>query len=312
MDVRAGRVDPAGSAAQHVGTRRDSSIGDRRRPGRAIRRLDHVGRRAAAGMDGRARLSHAGGGEFSPMVATGANMSDVRGGRSDESCDSREAFEREYAALRTRIRRALGDVGASDNEPPAPNDELLRTVRPATDCAALFTERAEANGMRVTHADDWPATLTEALTRHSARRIALSIGDAKLRMRVATLLSDTQRTIVEHDASDGLDALYDADASVTDVEAAIAECGALVYASSADRSRGGFLVAPLHIALVRRAQIVPDLLDWVARDAATRTSNAASIALIAGPSKTADIEGVLVTGVHGPRDVLVLLIDDRD
>lgn len=241
-------------------------------------------------------------------------MSDAHGETNDKFLTTRDAFEREYAALRDRIRRALGADRAGDNEPPAPSDALLRTVGRADDCVALFTERAQANGMRVTRAvaGDFPQLLAETLARHQARRVALSIDDASLRERLAAALSDYKPNIIDWRASDRLDALYDADATITDVEAAIAESGALAYASSPNRSRGGFLVAPLHIALVRTAQIVPDLLDWVAGDAATRTNAAASIALIAGPSKTADIEGVLVTGVHGPREVYVLLIGSRE
>jgi L-lactate dehydrogenase complex protein LldG len=35
-----------------------------------------------------------------------------------------------------------------------------------------------------------------------------------------------------------------------------------------------------------------------------------AVVLITGPSKTADIEGILITGVHGPKSVHILLIDD--
>jgi L-lactate dehydrogenase complex protein LldG len=102
---------------------------------------------------------------------------------------------------------------------------------------------------------------------------------------------------------------YDAGAGVTDVRAAIAETGTLVYASDADHGRGLMLVPPIHLAVVRTRDIIPDMLDYMRQmGAANPAELPASQTLITGPSKTADIEGVLVTGVHGPGAVHVLLV----
>jgi L-lactate dehydrogenase complex protein LldG len=51
---------------------------------------------------------------------------------------------------------------------------------------------------------------------------------------------------------------------------------------------------------------VPDLLDLFA--ASTPGGLPANLTLISGPSKTADIEGILITGVHGPGAVHVILV----
>ena len=105
--------------------------------------------------------------------------------------------------------------------------------------------------------------------------------------------------------------LYRVDAGVTDVQAAIAETGTLVCWSGPGRGRGLSLVPPVHIAVVRRSDIVPDLIDYLARHAQHGPEALpSSIVFITGPSKTADIEGVLITGVHGPREVHILLVDD--
>ena len=72
-------------------------------------------------------------------------------------------------------------------------------------------------------------------------------------------------------------------------------------------ARGASLIPPVHIALLDRTQIVGDLFDYFDRLASTGLP--ANINLITGPSKTADIEGILITGVHGPGVVHVLLLE---
>ena len=62
---------------------------------------------------------------------------------------------------------------------------------------------------------------------------------------------------------------------------------------------------PNHIGVVRAEQIVPDLIDWFAKNDA---GDAASEVLISAPSKTADIELTLVMGVHGPKEEHVIIV----
>ncbi len=122
-----------------------------------------------------------------------------------------------------------------------------------------------------------------------------------------------------------LDAQYDADAGITDCDAALAESGTIVLRTDASRSRGTFVVPPVHIAILKASQILPDMLDLWSRftfpdhplpgadhphASPRRAAMPTSIVLVSGPSKTADIEGILITGVHGPREVHVMLVDD--
>src|SRR5690606_18699946 len=97
----------------------------------------------------------------------------------------------------------------------------------------------------------------------------------------------------------------------TDVHAAIAETGSLVCCSDGGHSRGLSLIPPVHIAIVRKSDILPDMFDFWPRYAQSQPDELpSSIAFITGPSKTADIEGVLITGVHGPGRVFVLVVED--
>ncbi len=87
---------------------------------------------------------------------------------------------------------------------------------------------------------------------------------------------------------------------------AVAETGTVVCTSGPQSARGSSLLPPIHIALVSEAQLVADLFDLFPRLAAGELP--ANVNLITGPSKTADIEGVLVTGMHGPGAVHLVLV----
>lgn len=91
---------------------------------------------------------------------------------------------------------------------------------------------------------------------------------------------------------------------VTWADLAIAETGTVVLSAGLDRPRLASLAPPVHVVLVRKNDIVPHLEDAMERYGSGRTS-----VLITGPSRTADIEGVLVRGVHGPGQLIVVCVD---
>jgi L-lactate dehydrogenase complex protein LldF len=97
--------------------------------------------------------------------------------------------------------------------------------------------------------------------------------------------------------------LWDAGVGVTSAVALIAETGSIVVNSSPGSNRMASLAPPIHVVLASKDQVVPSLDDAVPfmKD---RTS-----VIISGPSRTADIEGILIHGVHGPKKVLLVWID---
>ncbi|MCK4342315.1 MAG: LUD domain-containing protein [Phycisphaerae bacterium] len=118
------------------------------------------------------------------------------------------------------------------------------------------------------------------------------------------LAADNITVVTERDD----ETLFNADAAITGVLAAIAETGTFVCASGASSARGSSLIPPVHIALLSAAQIVGDLFDYFDQ-LDPKDGLPANVNLITGPSKTADIEGILVTGVHGPGAVHVVLLE---
>lgn len=96
------------------------------------------------------------------------------------------------------------------------------------------------------------------------------------------------------------------DVGITSCDCAIAETGTLMMLSRPGQERVASLLPPMHVAIVERQQIVPDLLDAFAMlGAETLPSN---VTFITGPSKTGDIELQLTTGVHGPGKWRVIVI----
>lgn len=71
------------------------------------------------------------------------------------------------------------------------------------------------------------------------------------------------------------------------------------------------LLPPIHVALVEEWRIADSLAALMADEswAAAMPTNAV---LISGPSKTADIEQTLAYGVHGPKELIVLLVRDQE
>ena len=209
----------------------------------------------------------------------------------------------------TRVRAALERIGPTappQTSPPDIDSGIVRLTHPSADLANLFSSRAAAAGMsvhRCTSADA-PGTLQQILDSISADSVVHDADDPTLANVLNAPTSETaQRRLIS--AATGLDAQFDCAAGITGVLAAIAETGTLVLSSAHLRSRGTFLIPPLHIALVHERQLIPDMLDlWPLIGATPPTA----LTLVSGPSKTADIEGILVTGVHGPRAVHIVLI----
>lgn len=98
-----------------------------------------------------------------------------------------------------------------------------------------------------------------------------------------------------------------ANVGISGVEAALAETGTLVVGSGPKRSRLVTLLPPVHVALVKTSQLLPDIFAWTAVRPQPMPANTV---FISGPSKTADIEQTMAVGVHGPRRLLVILIND--
>jgi len=103
--------------------------------------------------------------------------------------------------------------------------------------------------------------------------------------------------------------LFASDLGITSAQVAVAETGTLVLESSSERSRLVSLVPPVHVAVLRANAILPGLGQVLAA-LEHSAGEACAVTLITGPSRTADIELELVVGVHGPRALHVIVLEE--
>lgn len=207
-----------------------------------------------------------------------------------------------------RVRTALGPRTAPIPAPPRDIDTARTVPTTDADLAARFAAAASAVGMTVHRIapTDLESRLAAILRTAGAQRIALTLTPGVHRLAAESAARSAACEILPPPPTPGFEPHYDADASITDVAGAIAETGSLVIASGPHAPRAAFLVPPVHIAIVREDQLLPDLADYF--PTLSPETLPASLVLVTGPSKTADIEGILVTGVHGPREVHIVLI----
>ena len=100
------------------------------------------------------------------------------------------------------------------------------------------------------------------------------------------------------------------DASVTDCEFLVARTGTIVMSAAQQSGRTVSVYAPIHICIAYTSQLVYDVKDALQSLKEKYVGNIPSLITFAtGPSRTADIEKTLVTGVHGPKEVYCFLVE---
>lgn len=105
--------------------------------------------------------------------------------------------------------------------------------------------------------------------------------------------------------------LASADIGITGADFAIADTGTLVLLSGPNQPRLTSLLPPVHIAILEKETIVPNIHALFARLGKSHGNYdklCSCISFITGPSRTADIELNLTLGVHGPGRAIVIII----
>jgi L-lactate dehydrogenase complex protein LldG len=153
-------------------------------------------------------------------------------------------------------------------------------------------------------ADDLDAEIATALSNRSAQTVVAPAGldPSWTRGFSGTVLSDAvstddQLSVSELDGVDGV---------ITSCAVAIAETGTLILDGSPGQGRRVITLIPdYHLCVVFADQIVADVPEALARLEATRP-----LTMISGPSATSDIELNRVEGVHGPRTLEVIIVQN--
>jgi len=210
-------------------------------------------------------------------------------------------------AFLARIRSASATLSA----PPDPG--IFVPDEPRGDLVARFCSELEAvDGVShlATSADDALRIVLDLMEGH---RSFMARGPLPVPGLAGRLIHDGFRIVnsdvpsepaarIEHQL-----AYEKLEVGITGADAMLAESGSIVLTSGRDSPRMASLIPEIHVALVRTDQIYRSLSHFLAEhpEVATRGSN---MVVITGPSRTADIEQTLTLGVHGPRQVHVVLI----
>jgi L-lactate dehydrogenase complex protein LldG len=229
----------------------------------------------------------------------------------------REAFLR-------RVRQAVAEGNRAGAAPKLPEHSGVGYQGAGPDPVQRFCHELAAAGGKgyvAAHREAVVHTIQRILQAHNARKLLLSRGGLIDQMGLPVKLRELGLEVRTLDAVQpaplmgerpGVKAdFFTAEVGITNVHRLIAETGTVVMASKPDEPRSASLLPPVHIALAECSQLLPDLFDLfdLFSPTATRTQilPPSCLTLITGPSKTGDIELKLVTGVHGPGEVHVIM-----
>jgi L-lactate dehydrogenase complex protein LldG len=207
-----------------------------------------------------------------------------------------------------RVRRALGDVpGDEQAADVAVERTYARSLGLSAEAVvARFVERLGDYGADVRRcpAGMESAAVADALSLHGARRIGVpSDLPSALRPDGFDLVEDRALAVRGADGLEGLDGV------VTTCSIAIAETGTICLAGGVgDGRRALTLVPDLHVCVVPVGRVVGSVPEGIAGLVEAARAGCA-ITLASGPSATSDIEMNRVAGVHGPRRLVVVVVD---
>lgn len=163
----------------------------------------------------------------------------------------------------------------------------------------------------LTNSHEWPKLLADVLAARKINKLLIApntVHGQAFSEHCQTTQNSVQLLAYDRPIEEWKRELFDdVPASFTGTLAGIAATGTLVVQPSSAEPRLMSLVPPLHIALLSASQIYDNLYQAQQHWPKPMPSN---LLLISGPSKTADIEQVLAYGAHGPKDLIVLIVED--
>jgi L-lactate dehydrogenase complex protein LldG len=175
-----------------------------------------------------------------------------------------------------------------------------------------FKAKAEAVSAEVVRVESRAAALDKVLEVLAREQVA-DVPGARAVWREGPLLSPLDHAALQAKVP-GLtfevtrESAAQSRVGVTEFEWAIAETGTLAQDATDLALRLASSLPETHVALVRVGSLVPHLAALLTR---VDPRKMRYLALVTGPSRTADIERVLTIGVHGPKKLFIVAIDEE-
>ena len=203
-------------------------------------------------------------------------------------------------AILGRVRTALGRK-AGDPVPAPPPLRLVVPEMAVAERIASFGERFEAlNGkLRVVPTREAAGVAVEEILNGRAALASNAPFLAECGLKARTGFRDRAELKA---------ACAEIPVGITSAPYALAATGTLVMLSSDEEQRLVSLLPPAHIAVIPASRILVNL-DELFVSVPMPADLTSALVFITGPSRTADIEQILVRGVHGPGEVHVVIVE---
>jgi L-lactate dehydrogenase complex protein LldG len=201
-------------------------------------------------------------------------------------------------------------------------ENILKRIREAlSNPVPLPFPHSEGNSdVFVNNDEDHLVLFAQEFTKLQGK-FSFCTNEVDLQEQLATLIGEKNWTkiySVEHKWSEILNNisvpnytdLPSCEVSITSCESLVARTGTMVLGSAQANGRTASVYAPIHICIAYTSQVVYDVKDaLIALKEKYGDGFPSFVTFASGPSRTADIEKTLVTGVHGPKEVFCFLVE---
>lgn len=197
---------------------------------------------------------------------------------------------------------------------PTRSDEYI--YQPWTTASKGELQQRFIDGITASHADviktnteQLGEVLQQLIADKQLNRIAVGT-DGEFQPAIKQATEHVESVAFDRDISEFKTELFEQiDAGITHCLAGIADTGTLVLWPDSNEPRTLSLVPPTHIALIKRSTLVSNFVELMIKQA-WHIGMPTNAILVSGPSKTADIQQTLAYGAHGPKELVVILIED--
>lgn len=213
-------------------------------------------------------------------------------------------------AILGKIRNAFRNVPEEERpgDIKVPRHYRQQGERAADEVVTLFSERVgeyKATVKRV-NTNELTTVIAESCRREEVENLVVpdSFPQEWLPDNV-TYLYDKKESPLSHQELD------DSDGVITTCALGVAETGTIILDAGAGQGRRVLTLLPdYHLCIIREKQIVELVSEGFAHFSQSVQDEGPPITFISGPSATSDIELSRVEGVHGPRRLEVMVLDD--